>query len=215
MTQFSHTLTTCLVAGALSGLALAGCQESGSRKAAAIETAKPNAAGSADTAAVEEEMAYAPGEYIDWKATTINGKQPLLGKTAELYRLLGQPDSLVAPNMDEVCVSYFDKKFTYAYFKHSLLEVYGDTAVIGTLDFRNNPKLALHTPALHLSQTTTLQEVAQKFPQAVKNRHTINVQDLGELTAVELATGSTPSDDGWILFFDKDKLVRIDYWMPC
>jgi hypothetical protein len=212
MPLLSHIRATCLLAFTLSGLALAGCQESGSQKMDAANRANARAA---DTAAMEREVAYASGEYIELNSATINGKQPLIGKTTELYRVLGQPDSLVNPNLDDVCVSFYDQEFKYAYFKQSLLEVYGDTAVIGTLDFRSNSQLALHTATMRLSHATTLDDVAKEFPQAVKDQHIINVQDLGELTAVEVATSKTPSDDGWILFFDKGKLVRIDYWMPC
>jgi hypothetical protein len=214
MIQFSKKTTAYLLAFTISGLALVGCQDSGSREAANKPNNRPTSAN--DTTEVEREVAYAPGEYIDWNTTTINGKQPLVGKTTELYRVLGQPDSLVSPHLDDVCVSFYDnKRLKYAYFKHSQLEVYGDTAVIGTLDFRNNPQLALHAPTILLSHATTLQALAKVFPQAVKDQHIINVQDLGELTAVEVATSKNPSDDGWILFFDKGKLVRIDYWMPC
>ncbi|TGD82910.1 hypothetical protein [Hymenobacter wooponensis] len=217
MSQFSHKITTSFIAFALGGLALTACQESGSRQDTATARRAEARRQAADTSEVEPEVAYSPSpnEFIEWKTATINGTQPLVGKTAALYRLLGQPDSIVSPNMDDICVSFYDKEFKYAYFKNSLLEVYGDTAVIGTLDFRHNPKLSLHTPTMRLGQATTLEDLAKEFPQAVKDQHTINVQDLGELTAVELPTGKTASDDGWILFFDKGKLVRIDYWMPC
>ncbi|QJX47634.1 hypothetical protein HMJ29_12045 [Hymenobacter taeanensis] len=211
MMQLLHKGATCLTAFALSGLVLAGCQDSGSQNA----TTTTDTTAANDTTALEQEMVFAPGEYIDWNTATLNGKQPVLGKTAELYRVLGQPDSLVSPNMNDVCVSFYDQKFQYAYFKHSQLEVYGDTAVIGTLDFRSNPQLALHTSTMRLNHTTTLDDVAKEFPEAVKGQHMVTVENLGQLTAIPLATGETPGDDAWILFFDKGKLVRIDYWMPC
>ncbi|WP_460620702.1 hypothetical protein [Hymenobacter tenuis] len=193
-------------------LLLGACQEANTKqeddlvnRAARIEKAQRKAA-----AAAEEN-----DEYLEWNTVTIGGKQPLLGKTQDLYQALGQPDSLVSPNLNEVCTSFYSRKFQYAHFKQSLAEVYGDTAVLESIDFRHNPGLALHTPSITLTHNTTMAELSKLFPLAVKAQNAVTVDGFGKVRAVRLATGKTPADDAWLLFFDKGKLIRIDHWMPC
>ncbi|RYE20549.1 MAG: hypothetical protein EOP42_27300, partial [Sphingobacteriaceae bacterium] len=48
-------------------------------------------------------------EYIDFDDVRINNKLPVITKANLLYKLLGKPDSIVVPNMDDVCVSFYDK----------------------------------------------------------------------------------------------------------
>jgi hypothetical protein len=207
-----------LVTAAVSLLvALGSCQESAPQKDAANTVDKATTPTSVDTSTVEPAAARAPSpnEYIDWETATINGRQPLLGKTEALFKALGHPDSLANPDMNDVCVSFYDRKFRYAYFKGSVVEVYGDTAVVGSLDFRYNPQLELHTPTMRLSHATTLEALAKQFPQAVKEQYSLNVYRIGKVTAVNLATGKDPSDDAWLLLFAGGKLIKIDYWMPC
>ena len=47
-------------------------------------------------------------EYLDFKVLKINKQLPLLCTKNALIELLGPPDSTVVPNMDDVCISYFD-----------------------------------------------------------------------------------------------------------
>ncbi|WP_141106506.1 hypothetical protein [Hymenobacter gelipurpurascens] len=203
----STTINTRLLAFSLCGMLLGSCQETTPRD---IATAAPDV--SADSAMASAETT---GEYLDWETASLNGKQPALGKTEALYKMLGQPDSVVKPNMNEFCGSFYDKPLQYAYFKQSVVEVYGDTAVIGSLNFRNNPQLELRTAAIRLNHNTTLDELTKRFPQAAKKQGSVDVEGLGKLTTISIPTGKTPNDDAWLLFFDGGKLVRIDYWMPC
>jgi hypothetical protein len=165
------------------------------------------------------EAAAAPvfvDEYLDWDAVKLNGKLPLIGKTADLYKLLGQPDSLVSPDFNDVCVHYFDDKiFQYAYFKESRAEVYGDTAVMTSIDFRHNPELELKTPTLRLNNKTTLASLAKIYPQAVKKQGELDVHKVGKRIEVSLAMGRNVSDESWLLLFDKGLLVEIQWFMAC
>ncbi|MBX0292056.1 hypothetical protein K3G63_16525 [Hymenobacter sp. HSC-4F20] len=205
---FSH-LAAPLLAVVLGGSAAAGCQDNSARTDGTPLATRTDSV--AQAALPPEE----PEEYLDLRAMTLNGKQPLVGSTAGLFALLGQPDSLVTPNMGEVCTSYYKRTFRYAHFRHSQWEIYGDTAVIGTITFRGHPEVELHTPTILLNQNTTLKALAQAFPQGVKTQKKIPVYGMGKLTAVSLPTGEAAGENAWILFFDEGKLVRIDYWLPC
>ncbi|MBC8084943.1 MAG: hypothetical protein H7Z21_17235 [Hymenobacter sp.] len=154
-------------------------------------------------------------EYLEWNGATLNGRLPMISTRKAMLKELGQLDSLITPNMDDVCGSFFNKPFQLAYVKMTDLEVYGDRAVIRTIDFQRQPKLTLQAGSIRLSHSTTLAELARSFPVAVSKQSSLNVHGLGKMTAVSLATGQRSSDDSWLLLFKGSKLVRIDYWMPC
>lgn len=154
-------------------------------------------------------------EFLDWQAARINGRLPLQSTPRAVWRELGQPDSLVAPDLAQECVSFFSRAFRRGYARGTTVEVYGDTAVVTSLDLQRQPALALYAGPLRLSYHTSLRELAQTFPQAVRQQSPLNDSELGQVTEVTLATGRAPSDDHWMLLFKNGKLVRIDYWMPC
>ncbi|MBC6611069.1 hypothetical protein H8B15_09050 [Hymenobacter sp. BT507] len=156
-----------------------------------------------------------PQEYIAFEQVKINGRLPLKSKRTQLFKELGQPDSLAKPNIDDVCVSFYDKPFSYAYFKGSQVELYGDLAMVGNLEFAGNSRLTLTTPTITLSNKTTLAELAKRFPKAVAAKSEMNVHRKGKYMTVHIATDKATAEDYWILFFRNGRLARIDYWMPC
>ena len=154
-------------------------------------------------------------EFIDWSSARINGKLPLESNTKDLYRLLGQPDSIVTPNYDDVSVRFYDEKeFKNAYFKGSDFEIYGDTAVVCILNFEKNPDLEFTSGSLILNHNTTLADLKKVFPKAVRARSKNNNWGFGKCTEINLATWKYYNDDSWLLFFQKGRLIRIDHWMP-
>jgi hypothetical protein len=154
-------------------------------------------------------------EFIDWNLARINGKLPMITNSKDLYKLLGQPDSIVTPNYDDVSVRYYDlKEFKYAYIKESQFEIYGDTAVISFLNFEKQPDLEFKAGTLTLNHNTTIAELRKLFPKAVKERSKLIVDQMGRLMGIRLETSKYMVDAAWLLFFRKNKLVRIDFWMP-
>lgn len=154
-------------------------------------------------------------EFISGASVKINGKLPMITQTKALFSMIGQPDSIVAPDMNDVCTSFYDKEFKYAYLNNTQIEIYGDTAVLSSLDFRNDSELSLKTPKHSFSRNTSLASLKKDFPAAVKEQFELNVQEIGETVAVRIPTSQEPSDDSWLLLFRDGKLIRIDYYMPC
>lgn len=154
-------------------------------------------------------------EYIPWDSVRINGKLPLLTRTEELYKLLGQPDSIITPDPNDICVSYFYAMDKYAYFGDSQFEIHGDSAVVSFVDFRTKPYIELNTPALKLNRNTTLSEIETLFPAAAKRKYVQNVWKVGEVLCISIATSNTLLDENWLLFFRNSKLIRIDHFIPC
>ena len=154
-------------------------------------------------------------EFIDWDLARINGKLPMITNTKDLYKLLGQPDSIVTPNYDDVSVCYYDfKKFKYAYIKDCRFEIYGDTAVTWSLNFEEQPALEFKAGTLTLNHNTTMAKMRKLFPKAVKERHELLVDQMGRLMCIRLETSKYIEDAAWLLFFRKNKLVMLDFWMP-
>lgn len=154
-------------------------------------------------------------EFIDRDSVRINGKLHFITKTNELFQLLGQPDSIVNQDLKKVCTPFFDYQFKYAYFKNSMFEIHGDTTVIMSINFQNQPEIELATGTLTLNHNTSLVELEKSFPNAVANKHEICVNKIGKTISVQLAISQNATDDSWVLFFLNGKLLRIDYYMPC
>ena len=154
-------------------------------------------------------------EFLDLNVMRLNGKLPLITKTKSLFKLLGKPDSLIIPNSDDFCSPYLDKPVQLAYYKNSVFEVFGDTIVLTTINFKNNRKINVNTPLITLNYKTTLKDLENIFPTAVKDKYPLDHYELGKVTAVSLRTSKNYSDDSWILLFIDNKLISIQYWTPC
>jgi hypothetical protein len=155
-------------------------------------------------------------EYLDFKKVTINGRLPLITDTISLYKLIGKPNQVIIPNMDDVCVSYYDKSFKELIYKSTNFELYGDTVVLSSMNFKDSPNLYLKIGKLILNHQTTLKDIEKIYPKSVKFKSQINVYKLGNLTSIYLQVGQNSlSDSSWVLFFDNERLIRIDHSMPC
>lgn len=206
LTSLIHRAASLLLIGSL---ALSGCTEP-ERPQQPTKVAPPTpetapAASRSDTT-----------EYLDWTAARINGQLPLQSTPQAVWQLLGRPDSLVTPDWGQECVSFFSRTFRRGYVRGTVVEVYGDTAVVTSLDLQHQPHLTLHAGRLRLSYATTLTELAKFFPQSVRRQGPIDAYELGQVTEVSLPVSRALVDeDRWRLLFKNGRLVRIDYWMPC
>ena len=153
-------------------------------------------------------------EFLDFDAMRLNGKLPFITKTKSLFKLLGNPDSLITPKEEE-CTPFFDKPVQFAYFKNSVFEVFGDTIALTTINFKNNRKINVNTPLITLNYQTTLKDLEKLFPNSVKDKYPLDHYELGKVTAVNLRTSKNHSDDSWLLLFIDDKLISIHYCTPC
>lgn len=210
-TVFSVSRVTGLLLGSL--LVLSNCTEQHPSQhpvaAAPASVTAPAAAPSAAAALPDTT------EYLDWAAARINGRLPLQSSPQAVWQELGRPDSLVTPDWSQECVSFFDRNFRRGYVRGATVEVYGDTAVVTSLDLQRQPTLTLHAGSLRLSHSTTLPELARAFPREVSRQGSHDDDYLGPVVEVTLFPGLAPSDDRWRLLFKNGRLARIDYWMPC
>jgi hypothetical protein len=88
-----------------------------------------------------------------------------------------------------------------------------DSVVLRQINFQAG-KSTLKTPRLTLSKKTTLEELGQAYPVAFKSSY-----DWADETGKKYRLVRIPPkpnyDDEWVLKFDGDHLVEIEYWIPC
>ena len=155
-----------------------------------------------------------PIEYLDWSKIRINSKLPLICNKTELIKLLGTADSIVTPKYDDICSSYFENGFKYIYWRNSQFETSGNLAVLSSIDFESS-NIKLVSPNITLDKSVTLETIERMFPLAVKAAEVLLVDKKGKILSIKIATSKKESDDSWLLFFRKGKLVRIDHMIPC
>lgn len=161
---------------------------------------------------------WANTEYLDFDKVRINGKLPLITDSLALYSLLGKPSKIVKPDLDDICVSFFDSEnFKYVKYGNStVFELCGDTIVPRVFNFESTPQLFLKYGELFLNSKTTLKEIEKIYPKAVKFQYLTDIYEEGKFVTLSLrVTKGKNIDASWLLFFEKGKLIRIDYWMPC
>lgn len=171
------------------------------------------------TAEKQSDTTKQHAEYIAWDSVRINGTAGAVSTPKVLYSAIGKPDSVVKPDMTDVCVSFFDQPFKYVYIKGSEFEMRGDSIVISKLDLKNN-SISVTCKGLKLDKNTTLASLAQTFPDAAKRKYPLGVYGSKDmLTAITVGAekdykpGNT--DGVWIMLFKDGKLVRMEYHLDC
>ncbi|GAA4928820.1 hypothetical protein [Mucilaginibacter defluvii] len=153
-------------------------------------------------------------EYLPISKMRICGKLPMESNLKKLKALFGKPDSIVTPDMNNICTSYYERKFEYYYTKGICFEKYGDAVVFSSVNFTRNPNTFLAFDKIRLDGKTHLNDIKKNFPGA-------DVTDIktadGTYTGVRLALSKTMSDDSLLLLFDKKTgvLAQVSYYMPC
>jgi hypothetical protein len=156
-------------------------------------------------------------EYLDPSGIRINGKFPLVTSVKNINSLLGKPDSINTINWGETCFSSFRSEDSrIAYYKGIEFEQFGDSLAFQTVDFRRDKNLFLQYRNLKLNSSTTLEELAEHYPDAVKEIRKGFYRIDGKATdSIVLPPSKELSDEHWILMFQEGKLTRIDDWFPC
>jgi hypothetical protein len=155
-------------------------------------------------------------EYLDPRSIRINGKFPLSTTVSNINGLLGKADSILSIDWAETCPSDFrDEDSKIAYYGGYQFEQFGDSLDLQSVDFRIGKDTFLQSNNLKLNSSTTVEELKQHFPNAVKDAHKMDVSGIGEVDVIALPPSEALSDGQWLLMFQDGKLIRIDDWFPC
>src|SRR5688572_14303724 len=63
-------------------------------------------------------------EFLPVKQMRINGSMPMQSSFKKLKVTFGKPDSIITPDMNDVCASAYDKKFDWCHIKGLTFEKY-------------------------------------------------------------------------------------------
>lgn len=153
-------------------------------------------------------------EYLLYNTIKINGVLPLKSKFADFAKVVGKPDSVINFNPQTEC-QFYKEPYQYIYFQGNMFFLVNDTAIFQNIDFRKRSDLELQTPPITLNGKTTLSDIKGLFPKAVSKIRTVDSQDHSQLRQVDIGASKEFSDEWWILFFDGDKLIRVEMYEPC
>jgi hypothetical protein len=153
-------------------------------------------------------------EYLLYSSVKINGVLPLESKFADFVKVVGKPDSVKNFNSQTDC-QFYEEPYQYIHFQGNLFYLVKDTAIFQNIDFKKRPDLELETPAITLSDKTTLRDVKALFPKAVSKIRTVDSPNIGHLRLVDISASKQYTDGWWILAFDGDILVRVEMFGPC
>jgi len=152
-------------------------------------------------------------EYLLYNTVKLNGVLPLESSYKEFLKVVGQPDSLVN-NKDDEC-QFFEELYQYIYFQESMFFLVNDTAIFQNIDFRSSPDLELTSPAIKLNRHTTLTEIQRLYPKAASKIKVADYIEGSTLQFVTLEVSRLFLDARWCLYFEHDKLVKVELYMQC
>lgn len=149
-------------------------------------------------------------EVLSYNNSKLNGSIPnSLSKTA-LMRSLGKP-SKIEPLEGECAMSEEEEKAKVKkcyYYDSTRFFIYDEKAEISEVNFRSG-KFTYATPKILLSKNTTIQDLQKVYPVSTKAATRENNQ-------VMVKISPCADCDGYcILYFEKGKLVRLEWWQPC
>ncbi|MEO8149310.1 MAG: hypothetical protein ABI723_16815 [Bacteroidia bacterium] len=152
-------------------------------------------------------------EIINVDSILINNKIPFQTTTKNLISNLGNADSIITKTFE--CGGYFDaENVSIYYYGTSTFETYRDTAVLQKINFREG-RYNLKTNKITLSNLITIQKLKQLFPMSTnKSYDWIDAVDKKTYTIIRIKPNQN-YDDEWVLKFYNNKLVEIEYWIPC
>jgi hypothetical protein len=150
------------------------------------------------------------GEFLYYKTSRLNNSIPnTLSKTA-LIRFLGKPTK-TEPFITECALSEEQenaKVKNWYYYDSTRFFVYDEKAEICEVNFRNG-KFSYTTEKIILSRNTSLRDLQKVYPASTKAA-------IRENNEIIVRIEPCASCDGYcILYFEKDKLVRLEWWEPC
>lgn len=150
-----------------------------------------------------------------------NGKLKRFFTLSDFERVFGKADSTKLMLEEEPCSYIFDnpdgsKDATDRYFYKdgSRFESSGNKMAVDELLFQNGNFITYKGTVINAA--STIEDIEQLFPNAVKNIGTFDVYGEGKLQVIQLREDEEGISDGHInLFFKNNKVYYIHWWFPC
>ena len=149
-------------------------------------------------------------EFLNYKTSRINGSIPNALNKADLLRKLGTPTK-IEPFEGECGLSDEQenaKLRNLYYYDSTKFFIYDNKAQIIEVNFRN-AKFTYTTEKIKLSHNTTFQDLQKVYPISAKAAIKENNGDMVRIRPCA-------SCDGYcLLYFEKGRLVKLEWWEPC
>lgn len=160
-------------------------------------------------------------EVLNEKDILFNGKLKRYFSLSEFHSMLGKPDSIRLLIDEEPCTNIFqeadgsiDPQARYLFKNGTRFENLGDKVAIDEIKFSDGDFIVFRNR--RLNKHTTLDDLKDLFPNAVKKIRAIEVPGDGKLPAIQLREDSHNTSDGHInIFIKKGKLYALQWWFPC
>lgn len=153
-------------------------------------------------------------EVIDYDSIKINGKINFATTEKKLLSSLGKPDSIVT--IEDQCGVHFEgRTFFEYYYGLTIFQVYKGQVYLKSIYFPDK-RFELSTPKRKLDYNTSLVSIKEFYPKAFRQQHEYNDIEKNIIyKIINIQTQYSPSEDKWVLKFNKGKLIEMEYWMPC
>ncbi|MBY0481047.1 MAG: hypothetical protein K2Q21_06815 [Chitinophagaceae bacterium] len=149
-------------------------------------------------------------EFLDYKTSKVNGSIPNALTKADLLRVLGKPTKIEIFEGECGLTEEQEKAKVrnWYYYDSTKFLLFDNEAQISEVNFRSG-KFTYTTAKIKLSNKTTFQDLQKVYPVSTKAAIKENNGNMVRL--------SPCSDcDGYcFLYFEKGKLVKLEWWEPC
>jgi len=158
-------------------------------------------------------------EFMEPGKMRINGKFPLMTSVLKFDQIFGKPDSITRiTDWDGICQSGIrDKYSTCRHYGGSTFESYNDSLSAKSIDFTKGSKFFVQYGKLRLDGNSTRAQLQKLYLESFKETQMVTTDGFtGMLEQVSIPMAKELEIESmWVLLFQKGKLVRIDYWLPC
>ncbi|MBL4676131.1 MAG: hypothetical protein JKY70_08015 [Mucilaginibacter sp.] len=160
-------------------------------------------------------------EVMDANEIKLNGKLKRYFTIQQFNSVLGKADSSKLLSVVGPCATIFEKSdgfidpaAKYLYKNGSVYENVKDKVAIQEINFSKGDMITFHGKTL--SNETTLADLQELFPNAVRNIGVMDVKGRGKLQVIMLREDKNNVSEGHInLFIKNGKLHYMEWWFPC
>lgn len=149
-------------------------------------------------------------EIVSFRTARLNDSLPGVLARQRLMAALGKPTRI--EDFEGECALTDDQEKAKTkklyYYNGTKFFVYDNTAELMLIDFRSG-KFSYKTPGLRLSAATTFQDIQNTFPNSARAAIIENKATMVRLSPCKDCDGQL------LLYFEKGKLVQLEWWEPC
>jgi hypothetical protein len=149
-------------------------------------------------------------EILNYKTSKINGSIPNALTKADLFRVLGKPTKIEISDAECGLTEEQEKAKVrnWYYYDSTKFFIFDNKAEVVEVNFRNG-KFTYNTTKIKLSNNTTIQDLQKVYPVSTKAALKENNGKIVRIRPCEDCDGYC------LLYFEKGKLVKLEWFEPC